>query len=263
MKNPALLIEKALNYWKRDAFRRKLYQQSQLIEPSHKSAVVFAPHQDDETLGCGGVIALKRQQGIPVKVVFLTDGRHCYFGAPVPVPISTEALIQQRQNEALTALKTLGVEAADVIFLTHQDSALGLLQGEQRQAAVRELQDLLNQLRPQEVYVPYFNDMHSDHIGTYDLVKEAITSLGLTIDLWQYLIWSLWRYDYLDDLVKDNFANLYRVAIASVKPLKNQALRAYGSQYLPVVGNFSALPKTFLKFFDVPYELFVKASPGG
>ncbi len=38
-------------------------------------AMVFSPHQDDETLGCGGMIARKREQGIPVVVTFLTDGR--------------------------------------------------------------------------------------------------------------------------------------------------------------------------------------------
>ncbi len=35
---------------------------------------MFSPHQDDEAFGCGGMIALKSEQGIPVVVVFLTDG---------------------------------------------------------------------------------------------------------------------------------------------------------------------------------------------
>src|SRR4051812_37624433 len=36
--------------------------------------IVFAPHQDDEALGCGAVIARKRNDGGAVHVVFLTDG---------------------------------------------------------------------------------------------------------------------------------------------------------------------------------------------
>lgn len=42
---------------------------------NQRSAIVFSPHQDDETLGCGGMIALRRAQNIPVSVVFLTDGQ--------------------------------------------------------------------------------------------------------------------------------------------------------------------------------------------
>ena len=39
-----------------------------------QSAVIFAPHQDDETLGCGGTIILKTQAAAQVTIVFLTDG---------------------------------------------------------------------------------------------------------------------------------------------------------------------------------------------
>ncbi len=51
-------------------FRWLLPAKSQLLPISTKSTMIFAPHQDDETLGCGGLIALKLQLGIPVKVVF-------------------------------------------------------------------------------------------------------------------------------------------------------------------------------------------------
>ncbi len=252
------IVQKVLNYGGRVAFRRKLYRESQSIAPSQKPAVVFAPHQDDETLGCGGVIALKRKQGVSVKVVFLTDGRECYVGAPAPLPISIEECIQIRQEEALNALKTLGVAASDVIFLNHHDSTLGSFEGEQRQAIVEELRELLMELHPQEVYVPYFNDMHSDHIETHRLVKAAVQSIDQSIELWQYLVWSLWEYSHLNEVVEGKFANLYSVAIDSVREQKNEALRAYRSQYVPIVENFSVLPKTLFRFFDTPYELFVK-----
>lgn len=254
------LWDKVLDYAKRLSFRRKLYRESQPIAPSDKPTVVFAPHQDDETLGCGGIIALKRKQGVSVKVVFLTDGRDCYVGAPVPLPISVEECVQTRQKEAIAALGTLGVAPSDITFLKYHDSTLWSYEGEQRQAIVNELRDLLVQLRPQEVYVPYIKDMHSDHIETHRLVKDAVQSLDQPIELWQYLVWSLWRYENLNDLVENKFAHLYKVAIDSVRQQKNQALRAYRSQYVPIVGNFTVLPKTMLRFFDTSYELFVKVA---
>jgi LmbE family N-acetylglucosaminyl deacetylase len=254
------IFSKLLALWQRRSFRHKLYQHSQPIEPSCKPTIVFAPHQDDETIGCGGVIALKRQQGVPVKVVFLTDGRNCYQGSPAPIPISAEECVRMRQQEAVTALKTLGVDASDIVFLKHQDSMLGKLELAQRQAAIEEIQQLLQQIRPQEVYLPYYNDMHGDHIETYNLVSAALKSVDASVDIWQYLIWSLWYpHQYLNDLAENNFVDVRHVAIDSVKQQKNEALRAYRSQYVPIVRNFTALPKTFLKFFDSPYELFVKA----
>src|SRR5690349_14548383 len=44
--------------------------------------VVIAPHQDDETLACGGVIARKRSEGLPVHVIFITDGSASHPGHP-------------------------------------------------------------------------------------------------------------------------------------------------------------------------------------
>jgi hypothetical protein len=39
-----------------------------------KPAIIFAPHQDDETLGCGGTIIRKKQAGANLQIVFMTDG---------------------------------------------------------------------------------------------------------------------------------------------------------------------------------------------
>jgi LmbE family N-acetylglucosaminyl deacetylase len=36
--------------------------------------VVFSPHPDDETLGCGSTIIKKKRLGADVTIVFMTDG---------------------------------------------------------------------------------------------------------------------------------------------------------------------------------------------
>ena len=43
-----------------------------------KTVIVFAPHPDDETWGCGGSIAKKISEGFEVIVVILTDGRYAF-----------------------------------------------------------------------------------------------------------------------------------------------------------------------------------------
>jgi hypothetical protein len=34
-----------------------------------RSSIIFSPHQDDETLGCGGTIIRKKRVGADVKIV--------------------------------------------------------------------------------------------------------------------------------------------------------------------------------------------------
>src|ERR1700692_3798716 len=42
--------------------------------PFGKSMLVVAPHQDDETIGCGGALALQVRAGKPAFIVILQDG---------------------------------------------------------------------------------------------------------------------------------------------------------------------------------------------
>jgi LmbE family N-acetylglucosaminyl deacetylase len=251
-------VDKAIDYGKRRLVRRQLRQRGKVLQLSQKPVVIFSPHQDDETLGCGGLIALKRQQGVPVWVVFLTDGQLCYWGAPEPPLITVEECIRLRQQEATAALDILGVEASNIVFLDAKDSSLSSLEGSQRQQMVQSLTHWLTVVQPGEVYVPYHKDQHDDHIATHNLVRTALNEVPLTIELWQYLVWSLWRYENLADLFSKQYQGLYSLPIAPVKARKLEALQAYKSQYTPVVGNFTALPKTFMGFFDYPFELFVK-----
>ena len=50
--------------------------------PCGLRVMVFAPHPDDETIGCGGSAALYGQAGIPVQALVMTDGS--LWGEPPP-----------------------------------------------------------------------------------------------------------------------------------------------------------------------------------
>src|SRR5579885_2284019 len=67
-------------------YRQGLKKQSVETKVNDAPALIIAPHHDDETLGCGGVIALKRAAGVPVQVVILTDGSRSHLEqASLPV----------------------------------------------------------------------------------------------------------------------------------------------------------------------------------
>lgn len=208
--------------------------------------MVFSPHQDDETLGCGGMIALKRKRGVLVRVVFLTDGRASHGNSS---KIKPEELVRIRKQEAITALTILGIAPSEIHFLDHLDGTLHHLSGEQRQRAIDQLAHLLYSFRPDEVYVPHRKDRHEDHEATYELVKAAIAKTKIQVELLQYAIWMLWKAPLFFDLKLQEIAGAYRLSINPVREQKARAIKAYPSQNLP---------PGFLKRFFLPYEIFFK-----
>ncbi|MDQ3548830.1 MAG: PIG-L family deacetylase, partial [Chloroflexota bacterium] len=80
--------------------------------------LVIAPHQDDESLGCGGAIALLSDAGMPVHVVFVSDGSGSH---PASRRFPAPALTTLREREALAALAILGVQPTSVTFLRLPD----------------------------------------------------------------------------------------------------------------------------------------------
>lgn len=234
-----------------------LYAGSKPLDLSQKSALVFAPHQDDEALGCGGIIALKREQGVPVKVVFVTDGGGSHKGNS---KISREEIVQIRKQEALTALNILGVESKDIHFLNKWDGALHKMMENEQQQTLEEMAQLLGEFQPQEVYVTHNKDRSKDHETTYQLVTAAIAKAGIKVDLWQYAIWLLWDSLLFRDLKLEELKGAYQLNIHKVQSKKEQAIKTYRSQYLPIDAQSTdtVLPAGFLWRFFLPHEVFFK-----
>jgi N-acetylglucosamine malate deacetylase 1 len=210
-----------------------------------RSAMVFSPHQDDETLGCGGMIALKRQCKGSVSVVFLTDGQS---GVADP-SLSGEQRVKLRKQEAIAALTILGVEKSDVHFLDKPDGTLSHLSESQRQQTIDRLIQLLRDYQPQEIYVPHRRDRHADHEATYELVQAAMMQLGLQATVRQYPIWIFWKAPLLLDLQVKEIVGAKRLSIQSVVEKKRAAIAVYDSQC-------QALPTGFLKRFTAADEFF-------
>lgn len=230
----------------------------QVLNDTKKSAMIFAPHQDDESFGCGGVIALKRKQDVPVKVVFITDGGGSHSDNP---RVTRQEIIQIRRQEALTALTILGVEAENIHFLNKWDGALYKMDTVEREETIAQIAQLIRTFQPQELYVTHNNDHSKDHEISYELVKAAVDVAEIEVDLWQYAIWLLWKPLLLGNLKILELTGAYRLGIHPVQSQKKQAIETYKSQYLPIDSDSSpVLPPGFLWRFLLPYEIFFKSN---
>lgn len=242
-------LKKSLGFSPRTVYSNLLFKglllSSKPLTLNQKPAIVFSPHQDDETLGCAGVIALKRDAGVPVTVVFLTNGTKS--------PVSEAAAV--RRQEATVALDMLGVSASATYFLDQPDGELRSLEDGPRRDLISQLAEILRTHKPQEVYVPHRQDRHDggDHEATYELVKAAIAQTrvetNLKIDLLQYPVWILWHALPFIDLKPQELAGAYRLSIGAAQARKQKAISAYVSQ---------TFPQGFLERFLMPYEVFFK-----
>ncbi len=159
----------------------KLYFLCLESQPTSNTCVIFAPHQDDETLGCGGTIIHKRHNGVAVKVVFMTDGNNSHKCE------SNIDLSDTRRQEALNSCHVLGVMEEDVIFLNYRDGKLN----ENHNAAVIQVINILNIEQPYDVFIPYIGDSHADHKATNNIVMSAIKKINKTTTIYEYPTWFL------------------------------------------------------------------------
>jgi LmbE family N-acetylglucosaminyl deacetylase len=221
-------------------------------------AVVIAPHQDDETLACGGIIARKRNEGLPVHVIFITDGSASHPGHPRLDPTAISAL---RREEAMNAMACLGVERTAVHFLNEPDGTLKTIAAERREALVLRLAYLLQAIVPGEIFLPCNPDGSSEHDAAFGFVTDAIARAHLQPDIWQYPVWSWWNPVLL---LRRWLASqdCRRLPLEDYRQAKQQAIRCYQSQILPLAPDTNAaLPTDLVDIFLADTEFFFRYQP--
>jgi LmbE family N-acetylglucosaminyl deacetylase len=205
-----------------------------------RSAIVFSPHYDDETLGVGGTIIQKRQSGAIVHLVFMTDGSRSHA-------MEGQRLSEIRKQEALKAAAALGVSPSDITFLEYPEKRLA----RHRAEAIDRVVALLQSFKYEEVYVPSTLEpllWSADHNVTTDVVFTAIARVGQHPEVFEYLVWFWYHWPWvplhrgleLRRLLALTWANRFGMAacdglntavrIADVLAQKRLALDQYASQ---------------------------------
>jgi N-acetylglucosamine malate deacetylase 1 len=220
--------------------------------------VVVAPHPDDETLGCGGLIAMSREREAEVDVVFLTDGGAALPNHPTWTP---ERLTDLRKREAMSALEILGVTAEHTHFLGFQDGRLAHLDTDQRRDLSEQLVALLCNLQPDETAIPWRRDGSSEHEAVFPIVVPALRTARPASVLLEYPVWAWWSPRLLASFALVG-RQIQRVPMRSVLDRKRRALEEYNSQMRPMPPwTEAALPARFPQFFLGLSEYFVTSSP--
>lgn len=147
--------------------------------------LVVAPHPDDETLGCGGLLAAAERAGVPGRVLILTDGAGSHPNSASHPP---ERLVALRRREAEAALRALGLPDGRLDQLALRDAATPA-DGPEFDAAVDAVAARAAAAGARTLFVTWNRDPHCDHETGFAMARAAAARLGLR--LWAYPIWGL------------------------------------------------------------------------
>jgi len=175
-------------------------------DPTGRRVLVLAPHPDDETLACGGSLALHALAGDPVKIVFLTNGAKGDSSGKA----EKENYVALRQEEAKRACGCLGV--TDLAFWPYEDRSLAGAHG-----AMGRMVGLLKDYGPELVYAPSPLEIHPDHRAACFLLCDAIRTEAFGFEVAFYEVGQPICVNALID-------------ITAVLPQKKQAINCYQSQ---------------------------------
>lgn len=211
--------------------------------------LVLAPHPDDESLGCGGLLAAcVAAEGRPA-VLILTDGVGSHPNSRSHPPDRLRSL---REEEARNAARELVVAPERLAFLGLPDTAAPHpADGSAFTDTVDAIVAAMGAWDCHVLLAPWRHDPHGDHYAAHLMATEAARRCHAIHRA--YPIWGLT----LPDVPS---AVGWQLDISAQLPRKRRAIAAHRSQYAGVIDDdptgFQMEPR-FMALFDTQYEYFL------
>ena len=142
--------------------------------------VILAPHPDDETFGCGQLIAEMASRGKEVFLIFFSGGGASHNGC---CDLSSFAIETTRCQKAKEILSDLGVRAENMFFLNMPD---GELAGSIPSAYLKIKQLIVN-MTAATILAPHPQEGWRDHEAVSALAQKLATDTGKI--LFYYCVW--------------------------------------------------------------------------
>ncbi len=199
--------------------------------PAPLDILIVAPHADDEAIGCTAVMLRAIKAGKRVGIVVVTNGDGFPKAAAAItkkpqdqlVPADFIKLTGIRQQHTLTAMKKIGVKAAELIFLGYPDAGLGGVYAAEgtepfrqrftqknetygvvvpdyhtqvhgqpapyvRDSVVGDMTEIIKACKPKEIYVTNEVDGHGEHRVSFWVVRDAVQAAGWRGTIFTYLV---------------------------------------------------------------------------
>lgn len=183
-----------------------------------KNIVVIAPHPDDETLGCGGTLFRLRAEGKRIHWIRVTQMS--------PRSGYSVSSISRREKE---------IKAIEKFYRFNSSWDLGFspcsLDQIPKSDLIFKLKKVINEIKPDTLFVPFPGDAHSDHRAAFDAVLTAAKWFRAPSvkNIYTYETLSETGFK-LDPTQKSFVPNLY-INITSFLQKKINAMKTYQSEW--------------------------------
>lgn len=216
--------------------------------PVHQRMCIFAPHPDDEVLGCGGLLQQLAANGNPIILVHVTNGTQSHPDSKIYPPDQLDII---RPQESIKALAVLGVAhrvTSIALELTDGDVFAEQAQFTEKLAAIIQPDDIL--------VTPFIHDGHPDHEATGQVVAAFARQHHLAC--YQVLIWAWHWAKPADSRIPWHYAVRVDLTDEQVQG-KSQAICCFESQITvdESTGNPPILSAQTIDRISQPWEVYL------
>ena len=219
--------------------------------------VVVAPHPDDESLACGGLIADACRQGVSGRVVIVSDGAGSHPNSKAYAP---DRLSSLREEEARQAGAELGLKPEDMLFLRLPDRFVPS-EGEDAERAIGVIADRVREVGAGSLFVSWRHDPHCDHEASYRIAREVQRRVS-EIRLFEYVVWG---HTLPPSTEVGSIQSGFRICLDDeTLERKRRAIAAHRSQTSDLIDDDPAgflFTQIDLAYFDRAYEFFLENGP--
>ncbi len=218
--------------------------------------VVVAPHPDDESLGCGGLVAAARRAGRSVRLIVVSDGCGSHTRSRLFPPDTLRAL---REQETLDAAAILGLPPETIRFLRLPDAAVPR-KGTRAAAAADTIVAAAREIGADAVFVTWRHDPHCDHEAAAAILDLARPQLGGI----RILSYPVWGWTLPPETEVGSAGRLLRLDVSAERETKRRAVMAHRSQTTDLVADDPAGFRLAEKMIDRlcgRFEHFIEEHP--
>ena len=122
--------------------------------------LVVSPHPDDETLGCGGTLLRHQTEGDEINWLIVTSMQHAYGYSKDKIAARNSEIEKVKERYSVFGFYCMKIPTTQLDTTPMKD-------------LVEQINKAFHDIKPEILYLPYRNDVHSDHTIVFDAVASC------------------------------------------------------------------------------------------